>query len=63
MRSHDLLTTTLKKIILQQVIVNNESLFQNVLTKLLENGIGEESVSVITADGDCDIVWHCIQNT
>ena len=42
MRGHDLLTTALKKIILQQVIVNNESLFQNIFTKydmLLEDGI------------------------
>ena len=56
MRGHDLLTTSLKKIILQKVIVNNESFFQNILTKydkLLEDGIGEESVSVITTDGDC----------
>ena len=56
MRSHDLLTKALKKIIIQQIIVNNESLFQNILTKydkLLEDGIGEESVSVITTDGDC----------
>ena len=56
MRGHDLLTTALKEIILQQVTVNNESLFQNILTKydkLLEDGIGEESVSVITTDGDC----------
>ena len=59
-RSHDLLTTPLKKIILLQVIVNNESFFQNILTKydkLLEDGIGEESVSVITTDGDC-LVSH-----
>ena len=56
MRGHDLLTTALKEIILQQVTVNNESLFQNILTKydkLLKDGIGEESVSVITTDGDC----------
>ena len=56
MRGHDLLTTALKEIILQQVTVNNESLFQNILTKydnLLEDGIGEESVSVIITDGDC----------
>ena len=66
MRGRDLLTTALKKIILQQIIVNNESLSQNVLTKydkLLENGIGEESVSVITTEGDCEIVSHCIRNT
>ena len=56
MRGHNLLTTALKKIILKQVIVNNESLSQNTLTKynkLLEDGIEEESVSVITTDGDC----------
>ena len=56
MRGHDLLTTALKKIILQQVIVNNEFLFRNILTKydkLFEDGIGEESASVITTDGDC----------
>ena len=56
MRGHDLLTTALKKIILKQVTVNNESLSQNTLTKydkLLEDGIEEESVSVITTDGDC----------
>ena len=55
-RGHDLFTTALKKIILQQVIVNNEFLFQIIFTKhdkVLEDGIGEESVSVITADGDC----------
>ena len=52
----DLLTTAIQKVILQQVIVNNESFFQNILTKydkLLEDDIGEESVSMITADGDC----------
>ena len=56
MRVHDLLTTALKKIILQQVIVNNEFLFQNILTKydkLFEDRIGEESASVITTDRDC----------
>ena len=43
-RGHDLLTTALKKIILQQVIVNNEYQFQNIITKynkLLEDGIGK----------------------
>ena len=56
MGGHDLLTTALKKIILKQVTVNNESFSQNTLTKydkLLEDGIEEESVSVITTDGDC----------
>ena len=56
MRGHDLFTTALKKIILQQVIVNNESLIQNIITKydkLVEDGVGEESVSMITTDGDC----------
>ena len=55
MRGHNLLTTALKKIILQQVIVNNESLFQNIFKKydtFLEDGIGEEFVSVITTDGN-----------
>ena len=69
MRGHDLLTTALKKIILQQVIVNNESLFQNIFTKydmLLEDGIA----SCIYWRGNCqcdnyrlEIVWYCIQNT
>ena len=55
-RGHDLFTTALKKIILQQVIVNNEFLFQNIFTKhdkVLEDGLREESVSVTTTDGDC----------
>ena len=69
MRVHDLLTTALKKIILQQVIVNNESHFQNIFTKydmLLEDGIA----SCIYWRGNCqcdnyrlEIVWYCIQNT
>ena len=56
MRGHNLLATSLKNIIFQQVVVKNESLFRNILTKydkLLEDGIGEESVSAITTDGDC----------
>ena len=51
MRAHNLLLTVLKKVILQQISVNNESLFQNVAIKYdecLKNGVDEESIPINT---------------